>query len=275
MLAALIIVFREVIEAGLVVGIVSAVTRGVPRNLAWIGGGVVAGILGSCLVATFVGSIAAAFSGSGHEILDASILIIAVIMLAWHNVWMARHGRSLAAELKAHGERVAAGRASLFALATVVAVAVLREGSEIVLFLFGVAVSDGSSTVGILTGGVAGLLLGAAVSCLTYLGMLRIPARHLFTVTSTLIAFLAAGMAAQAIAFLEQGGLLDMLSATVWNTSAFLSDGSIPGRVLHTLVGYVDRPSQMQLLVYVATLASIFALMWGLGSGSRARAVRG
>ena len=40
MLASLIIVFREVFEAGLIVGIVLAATRGVPRRGTFIAGGV-------------------------------------------------------------------------------------------------------------------------------------------------------------------------------------------------------------------------------------------
>lgn len=261
MLAALIIVFREVIEAGLIVGIVAAVTRGVAGHGWWIGGGVLSGVAGSCVVAAFIGVIAAAFAGSGAELFNAAILGIAVVMLAWHNVWMARHGRQMAADLKQKGQAVASGSASLFALALVIAVAVLREGSEVVLFLFGIAVSDGGTGRALLVGSLAGLALGALVSALTYYGLVKIQARYLFAVTSAMIAFLAAGMAAQAIAFLEQGGVIEFLGTSVWNSSAILSDKSIPGRVLHTLIGYSDRPSQMQLITYIATLAAIFALM--------------
>ena len=256
-----IIVFREVIEAGMIVGIVAAVTKGVRGHGLWIAGGVLAGIAGSCIVATFVGTIASAFAGAGNELFNASILGVAVVMLAWHNIWMARHGREMASELKSKGQAVASGRASLWGLALVIAVAVLREGSEVVLFLFGIAVSDGGSPWALLGGGLGGLALGASVSGLTYAGLVRIPARYLFAVTSALIAFLAAGMAAQAISFLEQGGFIAALGATVWNSSAILSDHSIPGRILHTLIGYSDRPSQAQVLVYLATLAAIFGLM--------------
>ena len=264
MLAALIIVFREVIEAGMVVGIVAAVTKGVRGHGTWIAGGALAGVLGSCLVAAFVGTIASAFSGAGNELFNAAILGIAVVMLAWHNIWMARHGREMASQLKQKGQAVASGRASLWGLALVIAIAILREGSEVVLFLFGITVSDGGSPMALLIGGLGGLALGVLVSMLTYAGLVKIPPRYLFGVTSALIAFLAAGMAAQAIAFLEQGGFVEVLGATVWNSSAILSDRSIPGRVLHTLVGYSDRPSQMQLLVYLATLAAIFGLMRAL-----------
>ena len=259
MLAALIIVFREVIEAGMIVGIVAAVTKGVRGHGTWIAGGVLAGVIGSGFVAAFLGTIASAFSGRGNELFNAGILGIAVVMLGWHNIWMARHGREMAIDLKQRGQDVAKGRASLFGLATVIAIALLREGSEVVLFLFGVTVADGGSPLALVTGGLGGLALGVLVSMLTYAGLVRIPPRYLFGVTSALIAFLAAGMAAQAISFLEQGNIIQ-LSATVWNSSALLSDRSIGGRILHTLVGYNDRPSLTQLLVYLATLAGIFGL---------------
>ncbi len=168
MLAALIIVFREVFEAGLIIGIVLAVTRSVPNRNRWIGGGLVAGIAAACVVAIFAGGLSHLFAGMGQEVFNATILSIAVVMLTWHNVWMARHGRELAGDMRAIGQAVAEGSKSLLALAVVVAVAVLREGSEVVLFLYGVLASGDDTTVGVALGGFAGMLLGAATCALTY-----------------------------------------------------------------------------------------------------------
>jgi len=144
-LAALLIVFREVFEAGLIVGIVMAVTTGVARRGFWVAGGVAAGVFGACFVALFTGGLSELFGGSGQEVFNAGILGFAVLMLTWHNVWMSRHGRELAAEMREAGEAVVAGSKSLAALAIVVAIAVLREGSEVVLFLYGVAASQGGA----------------------------------------------------------------------------------------------------------------------------------
>jgi len=127
-LAALIIVFREVFEAGLIVGIVMAVTRAVAHRGWWISAGVLGGVLGACVVAIFAGTLSATFGGSGQELFNASILGIAVVMLTWHNVWMAQH----ASKMRAVGEAVVTGSRSLAALAVVVGVAVLREGVEVV-----------------------------------------------------------------------------------------------------------------------------------------------
>jgi high-affinity iron transporter len=260
-LPSLLIVFREVFEAGLIIGIVMAVTSGVAGRGLWIAGGVAAGVLGACVVALFTGGLSELFGGSGQELFNAGILGFAVLMLGWHNVWMARHGRELAAEMRAAGEAVVTGAKSLAALAVVVMIAVLREGAEVVLFLYGVAAAQGGADLGMAAGGAAGLVLGAIICLLTYLGLITIPARYLFGVTSTLIALLAAGMAAQAIAFLQQANIVTAFDETVWNTSWILSDSSLLGRALHTLIGYVDQPTAMQLIVYAATLAVIVVLM--------------
>ena len=261
MLPTLLIVFREVIEAGLIVGIVLAATKGMPGSRRSVAYGLIGGFAGACLVAVFAGEIAALFAGAGQELFNAGILGFAVLMLGWHNIWMARHGREMAAEMRAAGEAVATGAKSLAALAVVVMIAVLREGSEVVLFLYGVAAAQGGGDLSMVAGGAAGLVLGALVCLLTYLGLITIPARYLFAVTSTLIALLAAGMAAQAIAFLQQANIVTAFDETVWNTSWILSDSSLLGRALHTLIGYVDQPTAMQLIAYAATLAVILVLM--------------
>jgi high-affinity iron transporter len=261
MISALIIVFREVIEAGLIVGIVLAATTGVPGRDRAVALGVVAGVLGACLVAAFAGEIANLFQGSGQELFNAAILLLAVTMLTWHNVWMATHGRAMARELKAAGHQVRTGERTLTALSIVVGVAVLREGSEVVLFLYGIAAQGGTSAAAMVAGGGLGLAAGALVSALMYFGLLTIPAGKRFQVTSGLITLLAAGMAAQAVIFLQNGGWLEFLTATVWDTGWLIQDDSLAGRLLHTLIGYSQAPNGAQLIAYGATIAMILVLM--------------
>jgi len=228
-IAALIIVFREVFEAGLIVGIVLAVTRTVPHRNQWIAGGVLAGVLAACV-----------------------------------------HGAELAGELRQAGKAVVEGSKSLLALAIVVGVAVLREGSEVVLFLYGVMAGGSDSGLSVALGGLAGLVLGAMVCLLTYFGLVKIPTRALFTTTTILIALLAAGMAAQAAAFLEKANWLTALDNVVWDSGWLLSDSSILGKALHTLIGYTDQPTAMQLMVYLAILAVTFVLMRLYGAPAKA-----
>jgi high-affinity iron transporter len=264
MLAALVIVFREVIEAGLIVGIVLAATTGVPHRGRWIAAGVAAGILGACIVAGFAGEISNLFSGSGQEIFNASILGLAVLMLTWHNVWMAGHGREMARQMKSVGTAVLAGERPLTALAVVVGIAVLREGSEVVLFLYGI--SQSTTAASMLTGGTLGILAGVAVSAAMYFGLLAIPPGKLFQTTAWLITLLAAGMAAQAVLFVQNAGYLNALTRSLWDTSWLLPDGGegwrgILGKMLHTLIGYTAAPDGAQLIAYVLTIVAIFGLM--------------
>lgn len=260
MLGALLIVFREVLEAGLIVGIVMAATRGVAGRERMIITGIAAGIVGSALVALFAGAISDAFGGAGQELFNAAVLATAVAMLMWHNAWMARHGREIAAEMRQVGKAVSAGTRPLTALAVVVGLAVLREGSEVVLFLYGIMAS-GTSGLSTFTGGLLGIACGVAFSALTYFGLLAIPARHIFSVTSWLIALLAAGLAAQSIQFLNNAGYFAVLGNIAWDSSWLLAEDSILGRLLHILIGYTDRPTELQLIVYIATLFVMFLMM--------------
>ena len=160
------------------------------------------------------------------------------------------------------------GDKSMAALAVVVGVAVLREGSEVVLFLYGVAVSGGETAASLITGGALGLLAGVVLSLVTFAGLVRIPSHYLFGVTTTLITLLAAGLAAQCVAFVQQAGLVTALSQTAWDTSEILSDKSLFGRVLHTLIGYSDQPSALQVAVYVVTLVVIALATRFVGSSA-------
>lgn len=259
MIAALIIVFREMIEAGLIIGIALAVTRQIPHGKRWIAGGVAVGILGSSILAVFTGTIAATFEGMGQELFNAAIMAVAVVMLGWHNIWMARHGRELAREIMSAGDAVAAGSRSIAALAVVVGVAVLREGAEVVLFLYSI-IAGGESPMALAIGGASGLLLGAALTAVTYLGLVQIPSRYLFATTGLLIAFLAAGLAAQSVLFLERAGVVTAFDTIMWDSSWLLSESSVTGSILHTLIGYMEQPTGAELLAYLVTLVTILTL---------------
>ncbi len=259
MLVSLIIVFRELMEAGLIVGIVLAATEGVAGRGRWVAGGVAGGAAGACAVAAFAAALSNAFDGIGQELFTAGILLFAVVMLGWHIVWMSRHSREMAAELKKAGHAVRMGERTLAALAVVVAVAVLREGAELVLFMFGIAANAGGAA-DMMAGSVAGMVLAVALSFVVYRGLVAIPLRRLFSVTNVLIALLAAGMAGQAAAVLHGVDLLPGWGEQLWDTTWLLDEKSLLGRSLHALVGYAARPSGIQMVVWLATLVAL----WGL-----------
>jgi len=259
-----VLVFREVLEAALVVSVVFAATRGVPGRARWIGAGIAAGVLGSIVLAVSAEAVAEAAAGMGQELFNATVLFAAVAMIAWHAIWMATHGRQMALQMQALGAEVSVGRRPLAALAIVVTLAVLREGSEIVLFLL--AQAAGGSGAFDIAGGIAlGVGGGAATGLALYLGLLRIPIRHFFTATNWLLLLLAAGMASQGARFLVQADLIPSLGARLWDTSAFLSERSILGQTLHALIGYDARPAGVQIVFYLVTAVSIAIGMkvWG------------
>ena len=260
MVASALIVFREVLEAALVVGIVMAASRGVTGRGRWISGGCLAGLIGACIVAVFANAISSALEGMGQEIFNASVLFAAVVMLGWHNVWMGSHGRELARHASELGRSVNKGGRPIYALAFVCCLAVLREGSEVVLFLYGIAASQ-TGAGQMWAGGLLGLAGGVAAWAALYAGLLRIPARYLFVVTSWMILLLAAGMAAQGAGYLVQADVLPSLGGQLWDTSAILSERGIVGQTLHTLIGYIARPEGVQVLFYFATIALIGGLM--------------
>jgi high-affinity iron transporter len=267
MLATAIIVFREVLEAALIVGIVLAASRGAPGRGLWVGGGITGGIFGALCVAGAAETLSSMAQGMGQELFDAAILFAAVLMLGWHNIWMARHGRELANTATKLGNDVRTGAQPLWALAFAVGLAVLREGSETVLFLYGIALAGDGGVSFLAVGGGIGLVLGVAAGFTIYWGLISIPTRRLFTVTSWLVLLLAAGLASQAAAFLMQANLLPPLGSNVWDTSFLLSDQSIGGKVLHTLIGYTAQPAGVQIVFYLATLAIIATLMRVVGQG--------
>ena len=264
MLSSLIIVFREVLEAALITGIVAAACKGLPGRGKWIAVGIAAGIAGALIIAAFAGAIANALAGMGQEIFNAGVLALAVVMLAWHVAWMQRHAALMIASARATAEQAASGVRPLTVIAAVIAVAVLREGAETALFLYGIFAGGGESVADVALGGVLGLLAGALIGYGMYAGLVRLSPRVLFFVTNVMVAFLAAGMAAQSVGFLLQADLLPPLGQTVWDTSRFLSEKDWLGRVLHTLIGYIAQPAGSQVIAYGATLAIIALLAWRL-----------
>jgi len=260
MLSTALIVFREILEAALVVSIVMAATKTVAGRSFWVGLGLVAGIVGAGVVAIFASAISSLASGVGQEIFNATVMFIAVLMLSWHSIWMGKHGREMAQALGAVGKAVTAGSRSLSGLAIVVGVAILREGSEAVLFLYGIAVGEPGQAAQMSLGALIGLLGGVAIGVGLYRGLLRISHARLFTVTNGLIVVLAAGMASQGVGFLIAADWLPTWGDTVWDSSWLLEESSIVGKMLHALVGYTARPAGIQIAAYLSTLVAIILL---------------
>jgi high-affinity iron transporter len=244
---------------------VAAATRGVPRRSAFIGGGIGLGVAGAIIVAVCMGFIEGSLGGIGQEVFDAGVLLAAVVMLGWHVTWMSSHGKQMVQQMHRVTDSVKAGSSSIAILLAVVALAVLREGSEIVLFLYGMA-AGGAGEVGFFAGVPLGLAGGVAVGFALYFGLLRIPIRYFFSATNWMLVVLAAGLASSAAGFLIQANLLPAWGNQMWDTSWLLTNSSIVGQAVHILTGYEARPAGMQLVFWAATFAMLAA---GMGVVSR------
>jgi len=170
---------------------------------------------------------------------------------------MTRHGIELARDAKQLGRDVVSGARTMSALAVVIALAILREGSETVLFLYGMLAGGEQSTLSVLGGGSLGLAAGALAGVALYVGFVRIPVKWFFTATSALILLLAASMASLAAKFLVQADVLPSLGSPIWDTSWLLDTNTAVGTLLQALIGYEATPEGIQVIFYVSTLVLI------------------
>lgn len=257
MLNAAFIVFRETLEAALIIGIIAAATRRLPRHGWWIALGVALGLAGAVGLAFGAERIERWGAGMGHDYFNAAVLAVAIAMLSWHNIWMASHGRKFADAAHRLGNSAKRGEIALSAVTIAIALTTLREGSETVLFFYGIFAGDGASVLSLGQGAVLGLAAGALCGLLLYRGLMRIPVRHFFTVTSWLLLLVAAGMAAQLAQILIQADVLPPLVQPLWDTSRWVAPDSGLGTLLHALIGYEAQPSATQVGFALAVLVGV------------------
>jgi high-affinity iron transporter len=258
MFAAALIVFRESLEAALFVGIVAAATRQLAGRGRWLSAGVSLGVLGALVMAFAAQHVGDWFDGLGQDVINIAVLSVALVMLLWHCIWVAAHSREMASDARRLGQSVQQGERKPWALLVAVALAVLREGAETVLFVSGAITGTETSTGAVVAAVILGVALGAAAGLVIYGGLARISPRHLFTTTNVLIAILAGSIGSQLVKSLAQAGFIERWTSPLWDTSQWLAPDSAIGTLLHALVGYDARPSAAQLASYLGVLALIF-----------------
>jgi high-affinity iron transporter len=245
------IVFRETLEAALFVGIVAAATRSVANRTRWLALGAALGVLGSLLMAVAMEQISNWANGLGQDLVSVVILGIALLMLAWHTIWVSAHAREMTEDARRLGTDATQGAGTLWAVALAVAMTVLREGAETVLFVAGLVSASPQGMGSLMMGAMLGFMLGVAAGWLIYSGLGQVQPRRLFAITNVLILLLAGNLASQLARTLQQADWLRWLSESAWDSSALISNDSLLGMLLHGVVGYDASPSQLQVLFYV------------------------
>lgn len=260
MFATALIVFRETLEAALFVGIIAAATRGVSHRNAWLAGGVSLGVLSSLIVALAMERISELGGGLGQDLFNIIVIVVALLMLAWHCIWVSTHSREIANAAKQLGQSVAENSGSMWALFIAVALAVLREGAETVIFVSGFLTGNNTENHWLTLAEVGmGLFSGAFLGVLIYSGLSRIKTKYFFYVTNTWILIMAGALAARLAQLLAQSGIFDYWSQPLWDTSSIVSMDSFVGMLLKALIGYDAQPSALGIMFYVGMITLILA----------------
>ena len=203
-MAELIIMFREVLEASLIIGILYTYLKksGNDSVLKMLWGGVFSAIALSILASILFQLIAGGFEGSASKIFEGIVMIIASIVLTTMIIWMAQN-KNISENLKKQAEKslTSGFKYGIFTLAFV---AVFREGVEIILFLYAVGIKDGISIFPSIIGSLLGLFAGYAI----FIQGVKIPLKQFFNVTSVFLIFVAAGMLTYGVHELESGGVI-------------------------------------------------------------------
>lgn len=261
MFPSFIVTFREVLEMALIIGVMLAATKGLVGRHRWVAIGFAGGIAGSAVVAMFTETISNFAEGIGQELFNALILFTASLIIGWTAIWMRVHAREMIAQIKEKGGKIVEGDLPKITLSAIIALAVLREGSEIVLFTYGMLAS-GKAVSSIIAGSLAGLGAGTLLGGIIYLGLVKVPTKHVFQVTTWLLLFLTAGMASVGAKYLVAAGYFSSASYVLWDTSWILSETSIMGQILHALLGYSAQPMAIQAIFYILTLGFFVVIMY-------------
>lgn len=255
LVATLMIVFRETLEAGLIVGIVLAMLvrlramAYVPRVCAGV-----AAAVGASLVAGWLLSLSTGATQGVWETAIAGVISIAACAVLTHMIfWMDRQSKRIRPELEERVE-VAVSRQDRLALALLPFLAVFREGAETVLFLQAATLQSGTAS---LAGGLLGAALAVAVTALIFVGGRRIPLKTLFRSTGWLLLLMAAGLLAYGIHELGELGWLPALIEHVWDLNPLLNEHAGAGAFLKSLFGYNGNPSLTEVLAYLIYLTIV------------------
>jgi high-affinity iron transporter len=254
------VVWRESVEALLVVGILYAwlrngdadARRGLPYLWAGVGAGVLAAVaLGAALV-----GFTEVLSGDAQDYFQTAMVLVACVLIVQMVLWMKQHGRTLKRDMEASLQQ--STRASNgWGVALLVALAIAREGSETVIFLYGLGFGQSGHVDG---NQVLAVLIGLGLAFVTFyvlqLGGKLFSWRQFFRVTEVMLLFLGAGLFQTGVDKLIDKEILPTLVDQLWNSSALLDDSGTFGSLVATLTGYRAHPALTNLIAY--------ALYWGV-----------
>jgi len=271
MISALLITFREGLEAALIIGIVLAFLAKT-GNRQWfkqVWWGTITAVLVSILVGAILFYSIGALEGRAEQIFEGSAMLLAAIILTWMIFWMRKQARSIKSQL--HTEiQAAIGSGSSFGIIGLAFVAVVREGIETALFLFA-STRTAESPILSASGGIIGLILALAIGYSLYKGSSRLNLRTFFNITGLLLILFAAGLFTHGIHELQEANIIPTVIEHIWDIGNILPEGSAFGNILTAIFGYNANPSLIEAITYFVYL--IFTLIFFLiPTGIKAKA---
>ena len=259
------VVWRESVEALLVIGILDAwlraETRDTGRARMFLWGGVVAGLAFAGVLAGLLVRLGEAISEEAQLTYTTVVVLVAAALILQMVFWMRKHGRSMKRDLEAQLS-IAIVRRSWWGVFVLALVAVAREGSETVIFLYGIL---SSGAAGDLFSGIGAVLFGFVLALLSY-ALLQAGSRVLswrlfFRITEVMLLFLACALLMTGIDGLIDLEVLPRLSRRLWDSGWLLSDGNATGGFISALTGYRATPNLMELLVFVGYWALVLLVI--------------
>lgn len=261
----LFIVWRESVEALLVVGILYAWLKNgdhqARRGLPYLWFGVVAGLLAAVGLGAALIGFTEVLSGNAQDYFQTAMVLVACVLIVQMVLWMKRHGRTLKRDMETSLQKTTQD-GHWWGIALLVALAIAREGSETAVFLYGVGFGQSGHVA---ASQYAAIIIGFGLALLTFyvlqLGGKVFSWRAFFRVTEIMLLFLAAGLFETGVDKLIDMEVLPVIVNQMWNTSAILDDSSTFGSLVATLTGYRAHPAGMNIVAYAVYWIVIYLLL--------------
>ena len=261
MLATLVIGLREGLEAALIVGMIAAFLRRNGHSLKTMWLGVGAAVFISALIGITLELVSAALPQQQQEAMETVIGAVAVVIVTFMILWMSKNSRSMKSTLEAHAGSALKG-GSVFALAGMAFLAVLREGVETAVFMVA-AFQSSLSPLAAGTGAVLGLAIASGVGFLLFRGAIKLNLAKFFKATGVFLVFVAAGLVMKSLRTAHEAGWINIGQDATVNLAWLAPNGSARAAILTGVFGIPNDPRLVELLGWALYLVPMLAfILW-------------
>lgn len=279
-LQALLITFRETLEALLIVGVITSYLKRVQRpeytKYVWLGA--ILAVFASLGIALLFQIVLDGFASMGSQnYMKVAIMFISAALLTQMVFWMAEQSKNTTGKVQGkYDQYITTG--NVVGMVVHAFLVVLREGVETVFFF--AAITGGDIGKAIQSwGSLAGMLIASVVAFLFFRGAMRIPLKTFFKVTGAFIILIAAGLLVQGVSVLQDMKIIGSVAPHLYDLTWFMPEHPIDemhyirdhgqhpilsgqvGIFLKALFGYASSPSLEEFLAYWGYFLALFLLL--------------